>query len=65
MESSRMIGLVLVVVGVMLLFFGYQATETVTEQVYETFAGRYTQTTMIYLIGGAASLIAGGAFWFR
>lgn len=65
MESPKIIGLVLVVVGLILLFFGYQATETVTEQVYETFAGRYTQTTMLYLIGGAVSLIVGGVFMFR
>lgn len=65
MESSRMIGIVLVVVGVMLLFFGYQATGTVTEQVYESFTGRFTETTTLYLIGGAVSLIVGSVFWFR
>lgn len=59
MEFSRTAGVVFVVVGSILLYFGYQSTETVTEQVYETFAGRYTQATMLYLIGGAASLIAG------
>lgn len=49
----------------LLLYFGYQATGTVTEQVYETFAGRYTQTTMLYLVGGAVSLIAGGVMMFK
>lgn len=60
-----MVGLVLVIVGSMLLFFGYQSTETVTEQLFETFAGRYTQTTMLYLTGGAASLIVGVVFVLR
>lgn len=59
MESSRILGLVLVVVGLVLLYFGYQASQSVSEQLYETFAGRFTQTTMLYLIGGLASLIAG------
>ncbi len=59
MNPNRVIGVVLLVVGLILLYFGYQATQTVTEQVTETVMGRYTETTMWYLIGGAASAVAG------
>lgn len=47
-------------VGLMLLYFGYQATETVVEQVHEAVTGRYTGTTMWYLVGGTACGVAGG-----
>ena len=59
MNGNLAVGLVLLVVGLLLLYFGAQGTETITEQVHETFTGRYTDTTMWYLIGGAASAVAG------
>jgi len=59
MTMQQIIGIVLLVVGVLLLFFGFQATDTLGEQVHETFTGRFTDTTTWYLIGGAACAIAG------
>jgi hypothetical protein len=54
-----MIGVVLIVVGAVLLCFGYQATDAPLEQVRETVTGDYSDRTMLYLIGGAAAAVAG------
>jgi hypothetical protein len=50
---------VLLVVGVLLLFFGWQSSESVGDQISETLTGRFTDETMWYLIGGAAAVVAG------
>ena len=57
----RIIGLVLLVVGVAVLIFGYNASQSVSEQVVEGFTGRFTNQTMAYLIGGIAALVCGAA----
>jgi drug/metabolite transporter (DMT)-like permease len=57
----RIIGLVLLVVGVMLLVFGYNASQSVGEQIVEGFTGRFTNQTMAYLIGGIAAIVGGAA----
>lgn len=59
MGGQKVLGLVLLVVGILLLFFGWQSTESVGEQISETFTGRFSDETMFYLIGGAAALVAG------
>jgi uncharacterized membrane protein HdeD (DUF308 family) len=58
-KTRQLAGIVLLVVGVLLLFFGWQATGSMGEQMHETFMGRYTDQTMWYLIGGAASAVGG------
>lgn len=57
----RIIGLVLIAVGITLLIFGYNASQTVGEQIVEGFTGRFTNQTMMYLIGGIAALVGGAA----
>lgn len=57
--STKIIGLVLLVVGVILLIFGYNASQSIADQVTETFTGRFTDETMWYIILGAASLVVG------
>jgi drug/metabolite transporter (DMT)-like permease len=64
MGSTKLIGLVLLVVGIALLFFGYQSTQSVGDQITETLTGRFTDETMWYLIGGAAAVVAGGFLAF-
>lgn len=59
MTTNRVLGIVLVVVGVILLYFGWQASQSMADQVTESFTGRFTDSTMWYIIGGAASLAAG------
>jgi len=57
----RIIGLVLLAVGVTLLVFGYNASQSVGEQIVEGVTGRFTQQTMMYLIGGIAAIVGGAA----
>jgi len=57
----RIIGLVLFAVGVALLIFGYNASQSVGEQVVGGFTGRFTNQTMAYVIGGVAAIVGGAA----
>ena len=59
MSPVRIIGIVLLVVGAILLFMGFNATDSVADQVSETFTGQYTESTRWYIIGGAAAAVAG------
>ncbi len=59
MPVSRIVGIVLLIVGLVLVFFGFQATETIGEELHETVTGRFTDTTMWYLIGGGAMALLG------
>lgn len=64
MGSSKLVGIVLLVIGVALLYFGYQSTQSLGNQLTETVTGRFTDQTMWYLIGGAASAAAGAFLLF-
>lgn len=57
--SKKLIGLVLLVVGGVLLYFGITATESPVEALSQTLTGRYSDETMIYLISGGALAIIG------
>lgn len=59
MSIARLAGLVLIVVGGILLYFGYSATESALESVTETVTGRFSDRTTMYLIGGAACAVVG------
>ena len=65
MSTNRIIGLVLMAVGVALLFFGYNATQSVSERVVEGITGHFTNRTTWFLVGGIAALVGGAAlsFW--
>lgn len=65
MDSTRILGIVALVIGVILLGFGLTATQSVTEKVVEGVAGRYTENTMWYIIIGVAMIVGGGAFAIR
>ncbi|MBZ2190559.1 DUF3185 family protein [Alcanivorax sp. JB21] len=59
MKPQTILGILLLIGGAALFFFGYQASQSVGEQVFETFAGRFTESTTWYLIGGAAAALCG------
>ncbi|WP_111497183.1 MULTISPECIES: DUF3185 family protein [Marinobacter] len=61
MATTRIIGLIALVVGVLLLYFGWQSTQSVGEQISESLTGRFSDETMWYLVIGAAATV-GGAF---
>lgn len=62
--STRILGIVLLVVGIALVAFGFNASESVSDTISEGFTGRFTDKTMWYLIGGAALAIGGASMAF-
>jgi ABC-type Fe3+ transport system permease subunit len=64
MSSQRILGLVLLALGVVLLLFGLNATDSVADSVSEGVTGKYTDETMWYLIGGGVLIVVGGAIAF-
>jgi hypothetical protein len=58
-STRRILGIVLLVVGAALLYYGAQATDTPVEQAREALTGDYSDETMLYLICGAAAFIGG------
>jgi uncharacterized membrane protein YidH (DUF202 family) len=59
MSLWRVLGLIVFIVGVVLLIFGINATQKVSEKVMEGTTGRYTHETMWYIIGGIVLIIGG------
>jgi drug/metabolite transporter (DMT)-like permease len=59
MGDKKVIGAVLLVVGAVLLYFGFQASDAPLEQARESLTGEYSDRTMLYLIGGAAAAVGG------
>lgn len=59
MNMKRGVGLALLVIGAVLVYFGLQSTESLSERVVEGVTGRYSDGTMTYLIGGAAAAAVG------
>jgi hypothetical protein len=52
MAPPRIAGLILLVLGVVLLVIGLQASDSVADQLSETFTGKFTDSTTWYIIGG-------------
>jgi len=51
--------MVLLAVGFILLYFAYQSSQSLGDQVTEAFTGRFTRSTIWFLILGAAAAVAG------
>jgi hypothetical protein len=59
MPMGRVLGVIALVAGAILLYFGLNASDAPMEQLNETFTGRYSDRTMWYLVGGAATACGG------
>lgn len=59
MSNSKILAFVLLVVGLILLFFAYQSSQSLGDQLTEAVTGRFTDSTTWFLILGAASTVAG------
>jgi len=59
MHWSRILGIALLVVGLLLLYMGWQSSQSITEELYEGLTGRFTDDTMRLLVGGTASAAVG------
>ena len=61
MQISRVVGLVGLVLGAVLLVIAWRGSTAPVDQLAEAFSGRYTNSTMWYLITGIAAAVGGGA----
>jgi uncharacterized membrane protein YiaA len=59
MNIQRLVGIVLLVTGVVLFVVGLNASDSVGDRLSNFFTGHFTDSTVWYLVGGAASAIAG------
>lgn len=56
---ARIIGVALLAVGILLLYWGYQTQESLESQVTELVSGTPSDKAMWLLIGGAACALVG------
>ncbi|MGA2233629.1 MAG: DUF3185 family protein [Tepidisphaeraceae bacterium] len=59
MSTQRIFGIVLLVVGVGVLIVGMNASHSAADQISNTFTGRFTHDTAVYIIGGGAAALFG------
>ncbi len=60
MAMNRLLGLVLLVIGVVLLAFAWNASNAPVDQVTNAVTGHFTDQTMWFVILGAAGVVGGG-----
>jgi len=59
------IGIILIIVGVALLIFGYNASESIASSFSRFFNGTPTDKSIWLIIGGVVALVVGAAFSWR
>jgi LPXTG-motif cell wall-anchored protein len=59
MNSRRILGFVLLAIGILVFAVGLNASNSLTDQVSNAFLGRFTEATTWYMIGGIASALVG------
>lgn len=55
MSIQKVIGIALLVCGIIMIVVGINATRSFGDQASNFFSGHFTNTTMMYLIGGIAA----------
>jgi hypothetical protein len=65
MTQTNIIGLVVLALGAVLLFFAWRASQAPMDQMSEALTGRYTGNTMWYLLGGVVGVVAGAGLLWR
>ncbi len=65
MSVSRILGIILIVVGIICLYFGFNSSSSPLDQLTSATTGRFTQQTMGYIIGGIVMIIVGGILFIR
>lgn len=56
---SRPVGAAILVLGVVLLVFAFNASNAPVDQIANSLTGRYTDQTMMYLLSGIAAAVIG------
>ena len=60
MNTGRKLGVAVLVLGVVLLGFAYHFSEAPVDQISNALTGRYSDSTMWYIIAGIAAVVGGG-----
>lgn len=68
MTPERIVGIIILVLGIVLLVMGLNGSNSMADQVNRTFTGHNTDHTTWYIIGGIVLAIVGaiaslGGFW--
>ena len=64
-QIAKVVGIVLAVVGVALLIWGYQMSQSFGSEITKTFTGAVPDEVMYRYIGGAAGLVVGLFLFFK
>lgn len=56
---TNLIGIILVIAGIAALIYGYMESRSAKERTARVVLGRFTQRTLIILIGGAIAIVLG------
>lgn len=59
MSINRIAALALIVIGIVLIYLGYQSSQGLDDQLSEAVTGNFTDETIFYWVGGAIAAIAG------
>ena len=59
MSQQRIVGIVLLVIGVGLFVVGMNSSHSAADQISKTFTGRFTEATTWYILGGILAGVAG------
>lgn len=59
MNTQRMAGIALLVIGLVLVVVGMNASDSLADQWSNFFTGHYTDTTVWYIFGGIAVAVVG------
>lgn len=65
MTQTNIIGLAALVVGIVLLYFAWQGSTAPMDRMSEALTGRFTGSTMWYLLGGIVAVVAGAGLIYR
>ncbi len=65
MRVSRILGIILIVVGIVCLYFGFTSSHSPLDQLSSATTGHFTRHTMGYIIGGIVMIVGGGALFIR
>jgi hypothetical protein len=57
--KTKLIGIILLALGAVLLYFGINSANAPVEELSEAFTGRYSNETMMYLVCGGVAAVAG------
>ncbi len=63
MSTKDVVSIVMLVVGIILLFLGYQSSQGMDDRISEAVTGEYTDSTLWYWIFGAIGTVGGAALF--